>query len=261
LYINLKFSVIEYLTELAAIFNENILIVNTSIMRKKYLMIIIVINLGFIFNTVNSQELEIIYEEKGFNKLAKDLKPIILETPSFYRLREVDQKNCVAVINEKGEFSLLKISDKGEVSIKTLSEDFPSFIGEELFSDFKHNILWQVRGRGLYIFDIKTKKTAHTIPISNFNYSIITTFLADPDKKIFYTGLVNYAIDDPSSFRYTLTDINKDNLLHKSPLISGLHYQLTDDLFLFNDYLNNSLKWYVTNLDLEKKQGNKLTKT
>lgn len=150
-----------------------------------------------------------IYEERGFNEMKmkkKRLKPEIIEFGKpFYELAEVSIENAVATIDGSGSFALIYLDERGKIELEPIVEGFPGGPGI-LGSDSEHNVLWITRGRGLYILDIESKKTGHTIVTNDGNAKIIQVFLIDREELIFGIVTISAGAYPAYSIYYLLED-------------------------------------------------------
>ncbi|MBN2444347.1 MAG: hypothetical protein JXJ04_23495 [Spirochaetales bacterium] len=231
-------------------------------MMKKIFCLFIVIFTIIACNKISEVEKEKIYKEKGFYDMPNTLKPEILKNiPKYYGLVEINKRNSVATLNGSGDFSILTFDKFGNVSLKPIVKGFPPHPGDSIHSDPENDLLWQIRGRGVYILDLETKKTAHVIASSNPNDEITNNHLLNSKKNIFYFGLVNHGIQEPPYSSYTIYDVFNHTKIFESQLISGNLYPITQNELLFIQYYNKGKqkKWYITDLYMNELKENKLT--
>ncbi|MCK4796565.1 MAG: hypothetical protein KAT05_04245 [Spirochaetes bacterium] len=234
-------------------------------MKINFLLLSIIIITLFSCKTIekkNKKINEIIYKYKGFgDDMKKRLRPMILQSKKpINGLVGINKQNCLATINKNGEFSILEIDEGGFISIDPLVYKFPPYEGTSLHSDSEHNIVWQIRGRGFYFFDIKTKRTGHCIASNDGDDKIINSFLVDPKNKIFLIKIRSYY---HNGNYYILYDLMKDEIIFTSSIFKGSIYPLNYNNFLFNEVYgenNNLLRWHIIDISFNKLKENKLTK-
>jgi hypothetical protein len=213
-------------------------------------------------NQISRKERNTIYETKGLSLKENYLKPLIIKTSKeIYQLVEIRKKNCIGTVNSRGEFSILTIHNTGRVSVNNIVRHFPPDFGDKIESDPEHNMMWLIHGRGIYILDMESRKTAHVLASNNPNDRVMNTFLLEPEKKLFYVGLANAGIHD-IPFSYALIDFNQKIKTFESPLMRGILYPIGNNLFLYQEYSNagTTFKWYISGLDINEKKENKLTR-
>jgi hypothetical protein len=203
--------------------------------------------------------------ENKEGKTMKRLEAYIVKIPKEINgLAGLNIKNTLATINDKGEFAFIRIADNGTVDIDPIVPGFPGDFGAKFYSDSENNVLWMIRGRGFYCLDIETKKTGHCTASIDGNAKILTNFLADPVKKIFY---IEIAPPYPLRSYYVLYDLLKNNIDFRSRRFDGIMYPFYDNTFLFCEFIEEKdielLKWQIVDHKYSqetKSKENKLVK-
>jgi hypothetical protein len=207
---------------------------------------------------------EKLLEERGFNDtMIKRLKPeIITIKESVYTILGINKKNSFVAVSPGGIFELATLDENGNVNIETIVSNYPPHSGTSYWSDNEHNMVWQIRGRGIYFLDIESKKTGYCLPSGDGNDTVDQIILVDPGKKLFLIEVLKpYAGADPSMY-YVIFDFMSNKPVFKSPLIKADFFNLGNGRFLYLEEkgLPAVQTWYITDLYMKEKIENKLTK-
>ena len=239
---------------------------NEEEMHYRIIYIIIFFTISVLFFSCNpvkvtEEEKQQIFNEKGFNEMKKErLKPELYKHKyNIIDIVDINIPNTMAGLNGKGEFIFIRFDDEGEISVTPIVKGFPG-TGGQLYSDNENNIIWIIRGRGLYVLDIPTKLHAHVI--LGLYGKVITTIVINAEKKIMGATTLSAGAE---GFGYHIIDIKKQ----ESTLASGLKntiYPFYDDYILFPRKLKNEksekIKWVLFHYDIANERivkHNKLT--
>jgi len=176
---------------------------------------------------------------------------------------EVNIPDCVALFDGYGKCVIAKIKPDGTFE-KTIMP--PGCIGEDIYSDPQHNVIWAKRGRRFSALDIETKKTGELIVSHDGDDNIHHIILADPEKRIFAIDIIGYAshIED-SPIHYILYDLFNNKTIYSSKNYNGFLFPYAKNTLLWEDFLSDSKgidsisRWQFTDLQLNKLPGNNLT--
>jgi hypothetical protein len=229
-------------------------------LKKSFIIFFIFIAFGV--NSINvKKENELILKNKGFGEeKMKRLEPVIIQlNKQIEGIVGVNKDDCFVTLNKDREFSLAEIIDEKTVQIKPTVDGFPGYDGDYIKSDSTNNIVWMVRGRGLYFLDLETKKTGRCFASQDGNDKVLNSFLVDPEKKIFLIHISQ--LTPVKGYFYVLYDLNKNDIIFTSELYHGKPNPFRKDMILFEEFLGGPLsKWWVSDLHLKEKKENKLTK-
>ncbi|MBN1700204.1 MAG: hypothetical protein JW881_22020 [Spirochaetales bacterium] len=162
--------------------------------------------------------------------MQKRLKPEVIRTDAVIRgITGVNIKNSVGALNETGEFCLLEIDEEGNTELNAVLPGHPENKSLNLNSDNEHNIMWIVRGRGVYFLDLESKKTAHITASNDGNGKILSVFTTDPEKRIMgitYTNCPGCAVN------LTFYDLKKRETIGEVVLGPGKAFPYYDNTVL-----------------------------
>ena len=198
------------------------------------LLLILIISLTFCTNT--KREHEEILLKKGYIDMEKRLKPEIVQINKFIDgLWGLNLRNKVGTVNEKGEFCLLELEENYNIKLEVISPGFPPYLSDKYYSDNEHNMIWMLGGRGFYALDLETKETRHLVVSYFGDDGILNSFLADPEKKIFFIEVVQYNLN-PTQY-YILYDFIQDKIIFESPIFKGLMFRFYDHHLLYCEFI------------------------
>ena len=202
----------------------------------------------------------------GENKMKKRLQPEKIKLfHDIVSISGIAKEDTLAGLNYRGEFVEIKFDEK-KIQIKTVLSKFPHEDCVEIKSDNESNIVWSLRGRGLYVLDLVTKQKGHCVVSSDGDDKVVNSQLIDPEKKII---MVEFSRLGPgiaggiAGFIYILYDLVNDKIIYESPLYSGDFYRLKDDFLFFGKLKSEKGKllfWNIRNQILEVRSDNNLIK-
>ena len=80
---------------------------------------------------------------------------IIKTDKSILAITAINMKNTLGALNRKGEYNLLTIDNDGNINMHVVHPGHPEKKSLDLHSDSENNIMWVVRGRGIYFLDLE----------------------------------------------------------------------------------------------------------
>ncbi len=216
------------------------------------------------------EELGKIHELKGTSDINETLQPLVIKTKNRIQgVWEVNRRNCLAALNEDGDFALLTIDKKGRVRFKPAQWGFPRAPRRNISACPNSTFIWGVMNpRSFYIADLETRLCreggAGTLA-SHIRY----VTLVDPGKKLFMIISCDSTINDYYRIRtnrkpdlfYQIYDFINDELGERSDFFDGDIYPLGNGRFL-SELWNQTQKkyeWFISNYDFSNRETNELT--
>ncbi len=115
--------------------------------------------------------------------MGKYVRPEIVEySAECYELAESGYDNKLVTLNAKNEFCYVDWTDSKSPKMEVITPGFPGVVGQ-LGSDAENRVAWVVRGRGVYMIDLNTKKTGHMIA---GNYGRVTQVLMTDKERLLF---------------------------------------------------------------------------
>ena len=219
---------------------------------------------------IPDEEIQKIHEKRAYTyKVDHLFKPTIIPlSEPVIGLVGINKKNSFVTMNEKMEFCLVKMEDDGYLDIDVVVDGFPGQYYAEYFSESESTIVWQRYKDYLNFLDIESKKTTKIKGNNELNDSIHQVFLVDVEKsKVLITS---FKVGDEywrkKNTYYILYDFNKNEIIFKSPLLSGVLFPYNKNKLLFEEstYVGSDekriVKWHIVDLHFKKREHNSLTR-
>ena len=187
----------------------------------------------------------------------KRLKPEIITTSKIINgLAALSITNTIGTLDQQTDFALLKFDDKGIADIEPVKIGFPTNKSYDLYSDDENNIMWVVRGKGVYAIDLGTKATGHIIASNDGNGAIDRVFTVDPEKKILAIDYNNGA----AASAYWLFDLANNKPIQEIGVFEGMIFNYYNNLIIGEYWDAGVYDWKLSDLQMENFRDDKLTK-
>jgi hypothetical protein len=207
-----------------------------------------------IFSCQNETEIqrenEQIYNVKGFGENMQRLKPEIITTKEVINgLVALSIPNTIGTLDKHADFALLHFDKQGNLDVKPIVKGLPEKKSLDLYSDDENNILWVVRGKGVYFLDIESKKSGHIIVSNDGNGKIYRVFTVDPQKKILAIDFDNGPV---TASQYRLFDLPNNQEIPTNPgAYMGVLFAYYNKQLLGKYWENGAYEWDLSDMIIE----------
>ncbi len=185
------------------------------------------------------------------------LNPLIITTRhKFSGLAALNLPDTLGTLDANMDFALMSFNDQGVASISALQPGKPINKSADLGSLDEHNILYVIRGMGLYLLDISSNTYGYLNTGLGGNGGIRQVMMMDPEKRI-----IAVHFDEGFAGVFTLYDlIKQEQIIPNDYCFNGNLYPInaTEFIGMFTDY--NRIEWNLTNLKLDSPWSNELSR-
>jgi hypothetical protein len=219
----------------------------------KLIIMFFIATLLFACCGLNEKEKEFLLLEKGWGIMGKYIQPEIIEySQDCFELAESGFDNKLLTLNAKNEFCYIDFTNPKSPRMEIITPGFPGVVGQ-LGSDAENRVAWVVRGRGVYMIDLDTKKTGHMIA---GNSGRVTQVVMTNKENLLFS-VITFSGEANLLYAYELGNGTDHGEI--GALVIAYYYALGQGRLLIDESNAKTQKykgWYITDSFFTKEKAN-----